>query len=54
MSENNIESKAEIRNKLQAALTVLESLEANKEIPRILIKQGRVDLGKILDYLENL
>ena len=53
MNEKN-ELNAEIRNKLQAALTVLEALQAKKEVPSNLVKKGADDLKKILEYIKEL
>jgi len=48
------ETKAEIRNKLQMAITVLESLSKDKRVPKNLLITGKKDLEKILGLLDKL
>ncbi len=48
------ETTAEIRNKLQVAVTVLESLSNDKKIPEDIIKKGVKDLQEVLNILDNL
>ena len=45
------ELAADIRNKLQAASTVLESLKAEKKVPEQLIETALKDLEKILKII---
>jgi len=48
------ETKAEIRNKLQVAVTVLEALAADKNVPEYIIKKGVEDLQEVLRILDKL
>ena len=48
------ETKAEIRNKLQVAVTVLEALSDDKKVPEDIIKKGVEDLEEVLRILDNL
>lgn len=47
-ANNNIELSADIRNKLQAAITSLESLKAGKKVSDKLIETALKDLEKIV------
>jgi hypothetical protein len=50
-SENNsslTEISAEIRNKLQAAMTALESLKAGKKVSDQLVETALKDLSKVI------
>ncbi len=47
----NPETTATIRNKLQAAITALESIQKNKSAPDNLIKIALEDLRKVLELI---
>ena len=53
MQEDKKDISADIRNKLQVAITVLESLEQEKKIPKHLVEKGICDLKEVLNILDN-
>lgn len=52
--DKSTETSAEIRNKLQAAITVLELLSKDKQVSTGLIERGVKDLQEIVKLLDNL
>jgi len=48
------ETKADIRNKLQAAITALELLLKDKRVSTELLEKGVTDLQEIVKLLDNI
>lgn len=53
---NNVsdEIKAEMRNKIQAPVLVLDNLHKGREVPRNLIKTAAGDIEELKRLIENL
>lgn len=47
----NNESKADIRNKLQVAVTALESIKKDKSISKMMVDSALRDLEKVLEII---
>ena len=50
----DIETNAEIRNKLQAALTALETVKNNKTAPDNIVNAALKDLAEVLKIIDRL